>query len=138
MIAAYDENGTPDIMNAAWGGISSANQISMCISPGHKTVKNILFSEANLFPNAAPVNLFFFCNIFLNDSKLQVSDFPFCNAHRITCQTEKQINDKENRNKNTGINQPDWTNTYPAASPQMARRTKKKKDDKKGASMVYC
>ena len=48
-----------------------------------------------------------FCNIFLNDSKLQVSDFPFCNAHRITCQTEKQINDKENRNENTGINQPD-------------------------------
>jgi flavin reductase (DIM6/NTAB) family NADH-FMN oxidoreductase RutF len=46
MIAAYDENGTPDIMNAAWGGISSANQISMCISPGHKTVKNILVKKA--------------------------------------------------------------------------------------------
>ena len=46
MIAAYDENGTPDIMNAAWGGISSANQISMCISPGHKTVKNILIKKA--------------------------------------------------------------------------------------------
>ena len=46
MIAAYDENGTPDIMNAAWGGISGANQISMCISPGHKTVKNILVSKA--------------------------------------------------------------------------------------------
>ena len=46
MIAAYDENGTPDIMNAAWGGISSANQISMCISPGHKSVKNILIKKA--------------------------------------------------------------------------------------------
>ena len=46
MIAAYDEDGTPDIMNAAWGGISSANQISMCISPGHKTVKNILIKKA--------------------------------------------------------------------------------------------
>ena len=46
MIAAYNENGTPDIMNAAWGGISSANQISMCISPGHKTVKNILIKKA--------------------------------------------------------------------------------------------
>lgn len=41
MIAAYDENDVPDIMNAAWGGVSGANQISMCISPGHKTVKNI-------------------------------------------------------------------------------------------------
>ena len=46
MIAAYDENGTPDIMNAAWGGISGGNQISMCISPGHKTVKNILIKKA--------------------------------------------------------------------------------------------
>ena len=46
MIAAYDENGTPDIMNAAWGGVSGANQISMCISPGHKTVKNILLKKA--------------------------------------------------------------------------------------------
>ena len=46
MIAAYDENGTPDIMNAAWGGVSGANQISMCISPGHKTVKNILVKKA--------------------------------------------------------------------------------------------
>ena len=46
MIAAYDENGVPDIMNAAWGGISGVNQISMCISPGHKTVKNILVKKA--------------------------------------------------------------------------------------------
>ena len=46
MIAAYDIDGTPDIMNAAWGGVSGANQISMCISPGHKTVKNILLKKA--------------------------------------------------------------------------------------------
>ena len=46
MIAAYDENGVPDIMNAAWGGISGENQISMCISPGHKTTKNILIKKA--------------------------------------------------------------------------------------------
>ena len=46
MIAAYDEDGTPDIMNAAWGGVSGTNQISMCISPGHKTVKNILIKKA--------------------------------------------------------------------------------------------
>ena len=41
IIATYDENGTPDAMNAAWGGISEANQISMCLSAGHKTVKNL-------------------------------------------------------------------------------------------------
>ncbi len=42
IIAAYDENGIPNAMNAAWGGISEIHEISMCLSAGHKTVKNIL------------------------------------------------------------------------------------------------
>ena len=42
IIAAYGEDGMPDAMNAAWGGISDDTQLSMCLSPGHKTVKNIL------------------------------------------------------------------------------------------------
>ena len=29
IIASYDENGVPDAMNAAWGGISESNEISM-------------------------------------------------------------------------------------------------------------
>lgn len=46
IIGSYDESGTPDAMNAAWGGISGANEISMCLGAGHKTVKNILAREA--------------------------------------------------------------------------------------------
>ena len=42
IIASYDENGVPDAMNAAWGGISEYKEISMCISEDHKTTKNIL------------------------------------------------------------------------------------------------
>ena len=42
ILAAYDENGVPCAMNAAWGGISEVNQITMCISEEHKTTKNIL------------------------------------------------------------------------------------------------
>ncbi|MGN0315348.1 MAG: flavin reductase family protein [Fusicatenibacter sp.] len=42
IIATYGEDGTPDAMNAAWGGISESNEISICLSAGHKTVKNIL------------------------------------------------------------------------------------------------
>lgn len=42
IIATYGEDGTPDAMNAAWGGISDSKQLSICLSPGHKTVKNIL------------------------------------------------------------------------------------------------
>ncbi len=46
IIASYDEAGTPDAMNAAWGGISESNELSMCLSAGHKTVKNILARKA--------------------------------------------------------------------------------------------
>lgn len=46
ILAAYGEDGTPDAMNAAWGGISDDNELSMCISAGHKTTKNILTKGA--------------------------------------------------------------------------------------------
>lgn len=42
IIATYGEDGTPDAMNAAWGGIHDTNQIGICLSAGHKTTKNIL------------------------------------------------------------------------------------------------
>lgn len=46
IIASYDENGTADAMNAAWGGVSDANRLAMCLSAGHKTVHNILAKGA--------------------------------------------------------------------------------------------
>ena len=46
IIATYDENGNADAMNAAWGGIHDTNQIGICISPEHKTAKNILSKKA--------------------------------------------------------------------------------------------
>ena len=46
IIGTYDENGTPDAMNAAWGGISEENEVSICISEDHKTTYNILRSKA--------------------------------------------------------------------------------------------
>ncbi|MDD6175033.1 MAG: flavin reductase family protein [Firmicutes bacterium] len=42
IVATYGEDGTPDAMNAAWGGISESDELSMCLSAEHKTVKNIL------------------------------------------------------------------------------------------------
>lgn len=46
ILAAYGEDGVPNAMNAAWGGISEENEISMCISPEHKTTENILARKA--------------------------------------------------------------------------------------------
>ena len=42
IVAAYGEDGTPNAMNAAWGGISDDAQVALCLSAGHKTTKNIL------------------------------------------------------------------------------------------------
>ena len=42
IIATYNDDGTPNAMNAAWGGISEHNQITMCISEDHQTTKNVL------------------------------------------------------------------------------------------------
>ena len=46
IIGTYDEVGTPDAMNAAWGGISDSNEISIALSIEHKTVKNLLHTKA--------------------------------------------------------------------------------------------
>ena len=46
IIAAYGEDGVPNCMNAAWGGICDEHEVSLCISAGHKTTANILCSGA--------------------------------------------------------------------------------------------
>jgi flavin reductase (DIM6/NTAB) family NADH-FMN oxidoreductase RutF len=47
IIATYDENGVPDAMNAAWGGISEEKEVSVCLSPEHKTCRN--FAKTGAF-----------------------------------------------------------------------------------------
>lgn len=46
IIGTYDEQGKPDAMNAAWGGIDYDDRINLCLSAGHKTVKNLLTTKA--------------------------------------------------------------------------------------------
>lgn len=46
IVATYDENGTPDAMNAAWGGQCSAHHVALNLSIGHKTTKNLLQKRA--------------------------------------------------------------------------------------------
>ena len=46
IIGTYDEQGRPDAMNAAWGGIDYDDRINLCLSAGHKTVKNLLAAKA--------------------------------------------------------------------------------------------
>lgn len=46
VIASCDKDGTPDAMNAAWGGIAGGDKIFLCLSYNHKTVENILERKA--------------------------------------------------------------------------------------------
>ena len=46
IIGTYNEDGTPNAMNAAWGGISEETELSICVDSGHKTAQNILARKA--------------------------------------------------------------------------------------------
>ena len=36
VIGTYDENGNPDAMNAAWGGLYDADKVVLCLRPAIK------------------------------------------------------------------------------------------------------
>ena len=46
IIGSYGADGVADAMNAAWGGISFEDQISICIDSSHKTCANVLARRA--------------------------------------------------------------------------------------------
>lgn len=41
IVGTYDEKGTPNAMNAAWGGIYDTDQVMVCLADDHKTTENI-------------------------------------------------------------------------------------------------
>ena len=41
IVGTYDQNGTPNAMNAAWGGIYDTSQVMVCLADDHKTTENI-------------------------------------------------------------------------------------------------
>ncbi len=41
IIGTYNEDGTANAMNAAWGGLYDADKVVLCLSAGHKTTANI-------------------------------------------------------------------------------------------------
>lgn len=46
IVATYNDDGSCNAMNAAWGGIHEDHEIALCLSPEHKTVENILKRKA--------------------------------------------------------------------------------------------
>ena len=46
IIGTYNADGTPNAMNAAWGGISEEQEISICVDNSHKTAENLIARKA--------------------------------------------------------------------------------------------
>jgi flavin reductase (DIM6/NTAB) family NADH-FMN oxidoreductase RutF len=46
IIGTYNADGTPNAMNAAWGGISEETEISICVDNSHKTAENLIARKA--------------------------------------------------------------------------------------------
>ena len=46
IIGTYNEDGTPNAMNAAWGGISEETEITICVDSSHKTAENLVTRKA--------------------------------------------------------------------------------------------
>ena len=41
IIGTYNDDGTPNAMNAAWGGVTEEAQLTICVEAEHRTAKNI-------------------------------------------------------------------------------------------------
>ena len=46
IIGTYNADGSPNAMNAAWGGISEEAEISICVDNSHKTAENLVARRA--------------------------------------------------------------------------------------------
>ncbi len=46
LISTYDENGTVDVMNMAWGGICAENMVALNLDESHKTSDNLKVKKA--------------------------------------------------------------------------------------------
>lgn len=46
IIGTYNADGTPNAMNAAWGGVTEEAQLTICVDAEHKTAENVLSRKA--------------------------------------------------------------------------------------------
>ena len=46
IIGTYNEDGTPNAMNAAWGGVTEEAQLTICVDASHKTAENVIKRKA--------------------------------------------------------------------------------------------
>lgn len=46
IVGTYNEDGSPNAMNAAWGGLYDSDKVILCLSAGHRTTRNLQIQGA--------------------------------------------------------------------------------------------
>ena len=54
IIGTYNEDGSPNAMNAAWGGVTEEAQLTICVDADHKTAANVWREKPLPFPWELP------------------------------------------------------------------------------------
>ena len=88
IVGTYDENGVPNAMNAAWGMVCDTTQVAICLSATHKTVGNLLKTQAFTVAMADEKNIVpadFVGVVSANDTpnKLQKTGWTICKSEFV-------------------------------------------------------
>ena len=96
IIGTYNEDGSADAMNAAWGTLCEMNTVALYLSEGHKTVANIrarkaftvaIADEANMIP-ADYVGL---VSAHTENRKIEKSGFTVTKSKRMDAPVIKEL-----------------------------------------------
>ena len=63
MVATYNEDGSVNVMNAAWGTMQERDVVALNLTESHKTVKNILDVGGIQFQKPVPYHI---CRFFVS------------------------------------------------------------------------
>ena len=85
MIATYNEDGSVNVMNAAWGTMQERNTVALNLTESHKTVKNIKAREAFTVSIADAAK---FARSGLTASKAETVDAPVINEFPLCLECE--------------------------------------------------
>lgn len=88
IIGTYNDDGSADAMNAAWGTLCEMNTVALYLSAGHKTVENIRAKKAFTVAiadeaNMIPADYVGFVSAHTEKKKIEKSGFTVTKSTRV-------------------------------------------------------
>ena len=96
IIGTYNEDGSADAMNAAWGTLCSMNTVALYLSAGHKTVVNIRAREAFTVAiadeaNMIPADYVGLVSAHTESKKIEKSGFTVTKSNRVNAPVIEEL-----------------------------------------------